>query len=72
MDSMIKWMQMATFSVKYDKECMASLKPESSHKSSSPNNDSTKQDTARVRSHWDTGTTNGVQSVSLWSSTISE
>jgi hypothetical protein len=43
-----KWMQMAKFSVKYDEECTASLKPESSRKSSSPNN-STKQDTARVQ-----------------------
>jgi len=32
----------------YDEECTASLKPESSRKSSSPN-DSTKQDTAKVQ-----------------------
>ena len=47
-DSVIKWTQMAMFYVKYDEECTASLKPESSHKSSSPN-DSTKQDTAKVQ-----------------------
>jgi hypothetical protein len=40
--------QMAMFSAKYDEECMASLKPESSRKSSSPN-DSTKQDTAKAQ-----------------------
>jgi len=43
-----KWTQTATLSVKYDEECTASLKLESSRKSSSPN-DSTKQDTARVK-----------------------
>jgi len=42
------WTQMAMFSVKYDEECTASLKPESSRRSSSPN-DSTKQDTTKVQ-----------------------